>query len=99
MKQFTNMDEMAIEYCKRQDASPADVAARLRRLRDRFDPDGLMLLECVVLDSSRLGEYTILPYGGGATFRTIPQKPISPRGLASDMSEVVGVLRLKGEGQ
>jgi hypothetical protein len=54
--------------------------------------DGWMLLECQVMDGSRLGSLTILPYGPNNTFARVPDHPISPRGLASDMSVVVGVL-------
>lgn len=83
--------EMVTRYCKRQDATPIDVMDRLDRIRHAFAPVGFMLLQCEVLDSSRLGEYVILPYGGGSTFKEPPQHPISPRGLASDMSVVVAI--------
>jgi hypothetical protein len=52
-----------------------------------------MLLECVDLSSSRLGSYVILPYGPRNTYKEPPTKPISPRGLASDMSIVVAILK------
>ena len=34
----------------------------------------------------------ILPYGPRNTYKEPPTKPISPRGLASDMSVVVALL-------
>lgn len=68
----------------------SELHRRLTEVADEFNPDGFILLQCVMLDSSRLGEMTILPVGGRATLKSIPDHPISPRGLASDMSEVVG---------
>lgn len=91
--QVLTWGEFAGKYCERQEQTLAGLAKVLNLQVLRFDPDGFMLLECQMLDSSRLGEYTILPYGPRNTFQTIPDHPISPRGLASDMSVVVGVLK------
>jgi len=84
--------EFARRYCERHVNTPEELAETLRHQITLFQPDGWMLLECQVLDSSRLGHYVILPYGGQATFKTIPDRPVSPRGLASDMSVVVAIL-------
>jgi len=87
-----SFDELVQRYCERQLCEPNQLQSRLQTIRDKYRPDGFMLLECKVLDSSRLGELTILPYGGDATFKAVPDHPISPRGLASDMSCVVATM-------
>ena len=51
-----------------------------------------MLLECRMFDSLNIGNLTILAYGPHNTYKEPPTYPISPRGLASDMSMVVGTL-------
>lgn len=89
-------DEFAKRYCERQQLEPDELLVKLQDIAKRYRPDGFMLLECQQLDSSRLGSYTILPYGGDSTYRTVPSGPISPRGLASDMSVVVAVLPIGG---
>ena len=58
---------------------------------EKFNPYGWMLLECHMLDSSYLGQRTMLPFGPDNTYKAIPTHPVSPRGLASDMSVVLGV--------
>lgn len=85
-------DEFAAKYCERQKQTPAGLLNTLKLQKEEFKPDGWVLLECAMLDSSRIGELTILPYGPNNTFKTIPEHPISPRGLASDMSVVIAVL-------
>jgi hypothetical protein len=84
--------EFARRYCERHVNSPTRLAETLSQQVGLFHPDGWMLLECQDFSSSRFGHYVILPYGGQATFKEIPDRPISPRGLASDMSVVVAVL-------
>jgi len=85
-------DQFSERYCATQVQDRNGLLAILVDQKRRFNPDGWMLLQCVMLDSSRLGEHTILPYGPNNTFKEPPDRPISPRGLASDMSEVVAVL-------
>jgi hypothetical protein len=87
--------EFAALYCERQEATPDELRDVLLNRVERFNPEGFILLECAMFDSSRLGEMTILPYGGGSTFKTVPTGPVSPRGLCSDMSTVVAVLPVK----
>jgi hypothetical protein len=84
--------EFAARYCKRQENTPEDLYSTLESQQRTYQPDGWMLLECVDLSSSRLGSYVILPYGPNNTYKEPPAKPISPRGLASDMSIVVALL-------
>ena len=85
-------EQMSSEYCKRQESTPVELLQNLRERVLQYAPDGFMLLECQQFDSSRFGNLVILPYGPRNTFKTVPAFPISPRGLASDMSIVVGVL-------
>lgn len=85
-------DELAAQYCERQQQTPHGLRLTLEAQRDRYQPDGWMLLECQQLDSSHLGSLTILPYGPRNTYRQRLEEgvPISPRGIASDMSVCVG---------
>jgi hypothetical protein len=83
----------AAMYCGRQEQTPDGLKEVLLTQKARFSPDGWVLLECQALDSSRCGEYTILPYGPNNTLKVPPTHPVSPRGLASDMSVVVALLK------
>lgn len=85
-------DELATKYCEKQEITREGLRARLKALVDRYSAEGFMLLEAADMSSSWCGQLTILPYGGSATYREVPTHPISPRGLASDMSTVIGVL-------
>jgi hypothetical protein len=85
-----SFDEMAAKYCGRQESTPSQLRANLINRIEQYKPDGFMLLECQMMDSRSLGNLVILPYGPNNTYRTIPTHPVSPRGLASDMSVVVG---------
>jgi hypothetical protein len=64
----------------------------LDKQRRQYGPEGWVLVECEQLDSSRLGERVVLPFGENNTLKKIPVGPVSPRGMASDMSVVVAVL-------
>lgn len=85
--------DFAAKYCERQVRTPDGLKTILTRQKELYRPDGWFMLECAMLDSSRLGSLTILPYGGTATHKTVPDHPVSPRGLASDMSVVVAILK------
>jgi hypothetical protein len=85
-------EEFAKRYCARQESTEEELRETLQAQRDKFNPTGWMLLECQVLDSSRLGSYTVLPYGPANTFKEPITRPVSPRGLASDISIVVALL-------
>lgn len=95
MYEELNFEEFIRRYCGRQEQTPEGLSAILAKQKRVYDPDGWMLLECQVMDSSRLGEYVILPFGPNNTFKEVPDHFISPRGLASDISAVVAVLRNK----
>jgi len=94
-------NEMATLYCERQVNTVEGLRNTLLKQKRLFSPDGWMLLECQQFDSSKFASMVILPYGPNNTHKEVPDHPISPRGLASDMSVVVGVLTLdelmKGE--
>lgn len=85
-------DEFSGEYCKRQEQTPNRLAMILESQIQGYESKGFMLLECQQLDSSRIGQYTILGFGGNHSYASIPDHPISPRGLASDMSVCVGYI-------
>lgn len=84
--------DFAAKYCERQQQTPEGLRAIFTRQKELYNPKGWMLLECEQFDSSRFASFTILPYGGTATYKDVPDHPISPRGLASDMSVVVALL-------
>lgn len=91
MSQMT-WEEFSRLYCETQEQTPEGLRAILERQTQRFQPTGFLLARCVMMDSSYFGTRVILPYGGSATRQEVPTRPFSPRGLASDMSEVEGVL-------
>ena len=82
--------EFATRYCETQESEPDRLADILRRQIRNLDPDGFFLAECQMMDSGRYHSVVILPYGAKCTFHGIPDKPFSPRGLASDMSVAIG---------
>jgi len=88
-------DEFSGLYCKTQQSSKSELRRRLAQQAERYKPHGWVLLECRVLDSSRLGERVILPYGPENTLTEIPSDLVSIRGLTSDLSEVIGVLTIQ----
>ena len=89
------LNELVDRYTTRQEITSIQLRERLDDIVTRFNPDGFMLLECQVFDSSRFGSLTILPYGNHCTFKAPPDHAITPRGLASDMSTVVAVCKAK----
>lgn len=90
-------DEVAELYCTRQDSTPGELRAKLQHQANKFQPDGWVVYECAMLDSSRLGEITLVPYGPRNTFRVLPAEgqPFSPRGLASDTAVPIGNLPMR----
>jgi hypothetical protein len=85
-------DELAQKYCARQINTPEELRKTLLAQKERYQPLGWVLLECANFNSSKFGDLWILPYGPNNTYKSIPDHPISQRGLASDMSTVVGNL-------
>lgn len=92
MSERLDFDEFARRYCERQENDPENLLTTLQIHRNKFQPTGWMLLECQQLDSSRMGSYTILPYGPNNTFKEVPDHPVSPRGSAADQSMAVAIL-------
>lgn len=82
------MAELVRLYCETQECKPEDLRERLRVQTLEYKPLGFMLLRCAQMDSSYFASRTILPFGPSNTFKSIPDRPISPRGLAGDMSVV-----------
>lgn len=86
-----SFEAFAAKYCERQEQTEAGLREILDDQKLRFRPYGWMLLECQDCTSSRAGSLAILPFGPDNKYHAIPDHPISPRGLASDMSAVVAV--------
>lgn len=86
------LDAFCALYCERQESTPEQLTATLKQQVARFQPEGFMMLEAGLMDSSFFGQRVILPYGPNNTYKTVPDHPISPRGLASDTSTVIAVL-------
>lgn len=91
MPNTLTLDALVQEYLTRQEGDPASVRAQLDAMHDRFQSRGVLLLECQMLGSSRLGEYTLVAFGPRNTLKDVPAHPVSPRGLASDMATVKSV--------
>lgn len=85
-------DEFAKKYCERMDQTPEGLLEVLRKQRETFHPTGWMLLEVAYIGAWNSGHYTIMPFGPNNSFKEVPDHPISPRGLASDMSTVEAIL-------
>lgn len=79
-------------YCARQVCTPEGLLPRLQEQRRIYKPIGWMLLEVAYIGARNSGDLTILPYGPNSTLKEVPSHPISPRGLASDISTVVAIL-------
>jgi hypothetical protein len=85
----------AARYCKTQDETPEGLADRLAAQAVAYEPDGFFIAEAQLLDSSWFGQVVILPFGPRNTFKTVPDHPFSPRGLASDTSVAIGWVDVK----
>lgn len=88
-------EEFANAYCETQLQTPEGLRDALQTVNHRFKPDGFLIAECKMMDSSQAGQRIILPYGGNATLKEPPSGPFSPRGVASDMSVVIGTVRVE----
>ncbi len=87
--------DFAARYSKTQDETPEGLAKRLTAQIQTYVPDGFFLAEAQLLDSSWFGTVVILPFGPRNTFKTVPEHPFSPRGLASDTSVAIGWIDVK----
>jgi hypothetical protein len=68
---------------------------QFKSLEDRYNPDGFMLLENQLMDSSKLGYRYVLPFGGSASYPEVPEHPFSVDATASGTVCVMGVYRIK----
>ncbi len=82
-------DQLARRYCERQENTPEELLKTLNAQKTQYHPTGWMLLEAQNFDSSYFGSLVIYPYGPNNSLKEIPDRPVSPRGLASDMSTAV----------
>jgi hypothetical protein len=87
--------DFSARYCKSQNETPEGLATRLRVQTITYEPDGFFLAEAQLFDSSWFGTVVILPFGPRNTFKTVPDHPFSPRGLASDTSMAIGYIDTK----
>jgi hypothetical protein len=92
MPETYTFEKFAARYCVRQQQTPEGLRKILLTQKKLYQPDGWFMLACLDLSSSRLGSLCIVPYGPNNTFKTPPSHPVSPGGLASEMSTVVAVL-------
>ena len=86
-------DEFADLYCDTQEQTPEGLRDVMQSVAHVFQPDGFLIAECGLLDSSYFGQRVVLPFGGGATLPEPPKGPFSPRGLASDQSLVLATIK------
>lgn len=90
--ELLNRESLIARYAAGSNVPAESVAERLWQQEMDYQPDGWMLLQCAYLSgAAHAGELSILPYGPKNTYKEIPETPISPRGLASDMSVVIAV--------
>ena len=88
-----NFRNFSDKYCERQENDYFQLLETLGKQNETYAPDGWVMLECQMMDSGRMGSLTILPFGPNNTYKTVPDHPVSPRGLASDMSVVVAIVK------
>jgi hypothetical protein len=86
---LTTKEEIVRRFCETQQAEPPDVMRRLAEQEAKYEPEGFMLLENQMFDSSRLGHRYILPFGKRNSMKSVPTGPFSMDGLASGTVVVV----------
>lgn len=87
--------EFAQLYCERNDSTEEELIEALRVNTGTYQPMFFALMECQMLGSHQLGQRTIVPVGGAATWQNLPDKPVSLRGLASDMSSMIAFINVE----
>lgn len=88
-KMETNWKLFSERYCKTQEQTPEGLAEVMRGQVERYQPEGFILAEAQLMDSSYFGTVVILPFGPNNTHKHVPKRPFSPRGLASDTSVAI----------
>jgi len=86
-KQVTWVEFSAL-FVSSQETTEKRFAADLRRMKERYDSEGFFIARCEVMDSSLFGNRVALGFGKSHTWKSVPDHPISIRGLASDTSVV-----------
>ncbi len=71
----------------------------MKKVEDRYNPLGFMMLENQLMGSSKCGDRIVLPFGGLATYAAPPDHPFSFDGTASGTVCVVGVHKIKTHDQ
>ena len=92
IKQNVKFQEFAVMFGYETQWEQDELKLKLQIVKRNYAPEGFFLMECHMMDSSSLGRRTILPYGGASTCETVPDHPMSPKGLASDMSVVIATM-------
>jgi len=85
-------EEFAARYHETQEGDAATLRETLLNQQASYQPDGWLIAQCQMLDSSYCGQRVILPYGPNNTLKEPPTHPFSPRGLASDQSTVEAIM-------
>ena len=87
-----DFDAFAEKYCERMLNDKETLYGIFLKHVEKYQPQGWAMLECQNMSSSRMGDLSIVPFGPNNTWKQPPDKPVSPRGLSSDMSVTVAVL-------
>lgn len=95
MKQTTQENLIERFLSRVEKASHAATRASIERVIERTQPEGLALHEVQTLDSSKVGRYTMIPYGGNASTKLSDlEAPFSTDGSASGTGVVVALARI-----
>jgi hypothetical protein len=74
------------------DDEKQDLRSTLAMSIQAWNPHGWFIHECKLMDSTHMGERTVVVYGDRCTIKAPPVQPFSLRGLASDTGVVVAIL-------
>lgn len=92
-----SQDAFIAKYTERQKSPTSDELRDIMKAQKaKYQPVGWVMLQCEDMSSSRMGELTIFPYGPNNSLKEVPTRPVSPRGLASDMSMAVAICLAEG---
>lgn len=80
--------EIVSRYAETQQCSKEKLNKLLSQHREKYKPTGFLLLRCEGVGSPYFGLKEIIPFGPNHKVKEIPNHPISPRGLESDMSTI-----------
>ena len=74
-----------------------EMRRRLNTVLEKYSPDGFMLLENELMDSSKFGRRYVLPFGGTSSNERIITAPFSVDGTASGTVCLKAVWRVKND--